>query len=170
MIAAVAAATAFVSLAVVPCTTPPPVTPTGFDLGRIELTDAAGAVRILPVWVADTDAELQRGLMGVTDLGAADGMLFVFDATADWRFYMWQTVIPLSIAWFAEDGTFVGSAEMVPCTSDDESGCERYSPGSPYRFAVELPSAGAARLGLTAGDRMTVLGPSWWQATALAPG
>ena len=119
VIAAVAAATAL--LAVAASTAPPPVTPTGFDLGRIELTDAAGAVRILPVWIADTDAELQRGLMGVTELGRADGMLFVFDATADWRFYMWQTLIPLSIAWFAEDGTFVGAAEMVPCTSDDES-------------------------------------------------
>jgi hypothetical protein len=168
VIAAVAAATAL--LAVTASTAPAPVTPMGFDLGRIELTDAAGAVRTLPVWVADTDAELQRGLMGVTELGSADGMLFVFDATADWRFYMWQTLIPLSITWFAEDGTFVGAAEMVPCTSDDESGCDRYSPGTPYRFAVELPSGGAVRLALTAGDRLTVLGPSWWQAAALAPG
>ena len=168
MIAAVAAATAL--LAVVASTAPAPVTPTGFDLGRIELTDPAGAVRTLPVWVADTDAELQRGLMGVTELGSADGMLFVFDATADWRFYMWQTLIPLSIAWFAEDGTFVGAAEMIPCTSDDESGCDRYSPGTPYRFALELPSGGAAQFALTAEDRMTVLGPSWWQETTLAAG
>ena len=166
VIAAAAAAAAF--LAVASSSVPPPVTPTGYDLGRIELTDTGGAVRSLPVWIADTDAELQRGLMGVTNFGSADGMLFVFDTTADWRFYMWQTLIPLSIAWFAEDGTFVGAAEMVPCTSDDESGCDRYSPGTPYRFAVELPSGGAGQLALAAGDRMTVLGPSWWQAAVLA--
>ena len=157
-------------LALAASTVPPPVTPTGFDLGRIELADAAGAVRTLPVWVADTDAELQRGLMGVTELGTRRRDVFVFDATADWHFYMWQTLIPLSIAWFAEDGTFVGAAEMIPCTSDDESGCDRYSPGTPYRFAVELPSGGAALLALTAEDRMTVLGPSWWQEAALAAG
>jgi uncharacterized protein len=166
----IAAVAATACLAVAASTVPPPVTPTGFDLGRVELTDAAGTVRSLPVWVADTDAELQRGLMGVTDLGTADGMLFVFDATADWRFYMWQTVMPLSIAWFTEDGTFVGAAEMVPCTSEAESGCDRYSPGTPYRYAVELPSGGAERLALGAGDRMTLLGPSWWQASVLAPG
>jgi len=164
VIGALAAATALLGLAT---TVPPPVTPTGFDLGRIELTAATGAVRTLPVWIADTDAELQRGLMNVTDLGPADGMLFVFDATADWRFYMWQTVMPLSVAWFAEDGTFVGAADMLPCTSDDESGCARYSPGTPYRFAVELPAGGAARLALDEGDRMTVLDPSWWQRTVL---
>ena len=38
-----------------------PVAPSGFDLGRIELADAAGAVSHPAVWVADTDAELQRG-------------------------------------------------------------------------------------------------------------
>ena len=68
--------------------------------------------------------------MGVTDLGDADGMLFVFDAEGVHRFYMWQTPMPLDIAFFAADGTFVGSAEMEPCLEPTAAACERYAPTS----------------------------------------
>ncbi len=59
--------------------------------------------------------ERGRGLMGVTDLGDAAGMVFEFDEPIVGSFYMFQTPTPLSIAWFAPGGDHVGSADMAPC-------------------------------------------------------
>ena len=42
-------------------------------------------------------------------------MLFVFDSEGVARFYMWQTPMPLDIAFLDADGRFVDSAEMEPC-------------------------------------------------------
>ena len=71
--------------------------------------------------------------MEVTDLGDAEGMLFVFDDEAVHRFYMWQTPMPLDIAFFAADGTFVGTAAMEPClapSATSASGTRRTSRSS----------------------------------------
>ena len=55
--------------------------PVGFDLDEVTITTADGEdSRRCSVWVADSTEERGRGLMDVTDLGDADGMLFVFDA------------------------------------------------------------------------------------------
>ena len=91
---------AFAPLAVAVTTSAAPVTPDGFDHARIAITDADGSVTTIAVWIADTPDQRGRGLMDVTELGAADGMLFVFDTEAEWRFYMWHTLMPLSIAYF----------------------------------------------------------------------
>jgi uncharacterized membrane protein (UPF0127 family) len=107
------------------------------------------------VWVADTVEERGRGLMGVTDLGDAAGMLFVFDAPGLARFYMWQTPMPLDIAYFAADGTFVDSASMEPCLQPPADACARYAPDAPYQLALELPSGGLADFDLATGARLT---------------
>ena len=109
--------------------------------------------------------------MSVAELGSADGMLFVFDATADWRFYMWQTLIPLSIASFSRGRDVRRRRRDDPVHQRRRVGVRSLLAG----YAVSLCGRTAVGRGgavgaLTAGDRMTVLGPSWWQATALAAG
>ena len=93
--------------------------------------------------------------MRVTDLGAAVGMLFVFDAEGLPRFYMWQTPMPLDIAFFAADGTFVDSASMEPCLQPPSDACTRYASDEPYLLALELPSGGLTELDLAAGASLT---------------
>jgi uncharacterized membrane protein (UPF0127 family) len=129
--------------------------PVGFELEDVALTGADGAHHDVAVWVADTVEERGRGLMGVTDLGAAVGMLFVFDAEGLARFYMWQTPMPLDIAFFAADGTFVDSASMEPCLSPPSDACTRYASAEPYLLALELPSGGLAEFDLAAGASLT---------------
>ncbi len=157
------AGVAFAALAAAVTTSAAPVTPDGFDLARVAITDADGSVTTIAMWIAATPDQRGRGLMGATELGAADGMLFVFDTEAEWRFYMWHTVMPLSIAYFDAGGAFVGSDEMAPCTASSGAACERYSPDAPYRYAIELPAGDVARLGIGTGDRIEVLPASWWQ-------
>ena len=89
------------------------------------------------VAVADTGELRRQGLMGVTDLGSLDGMLFVFTEDTTGGFWMKDTLIPLDIAFFAVDGTFVDGFTMEPCTT---ATCPTYRPGGEYRFALELPA------------------------------
>ncbi len=92
--------------------------------------------RLLLLAIADSPSLRAQGLMEVTELGDLDGMLFHWRHEANGGFWMKNTVIPLDIVWFNEDGTYAGRASMVPCESDP---CPTYNPeGDPdYRFAIE---------------------------------
>jgi uncharacterized membrane protein (UPF0127 family) len=134
---------------------PVPVVPEGFDLAEVTITTAGGGDQPVEAWIADSTEERARGLMGVTDLDGADGMLFVFDDAAIRRFYMWQTPMPLDIAFFVSEGTFVGSATMEPCLEPSADVCERYAPKEPFQYALELPAGGLADLGIGPGARLS---------------
>lgn len=110
-------------------------------------------LRVLPaglewcVWLAVAPEERQRGLMGVTDLGAGmAGMLFAFDAPRDGTFWMRNTPMPLSIAFLAGDGSLVSSTDMAPC--GDRQDCPSYGATAPYSWALEVPRGDLARLGV----------------------
>jgi uncharacterized membrane protein (UPF0127 family) len=94
--------------------------------------------------VASSLEERAQGLMGVTDLGSVDGMLFVFPADTTSGFWMKDTLIPLDIAFFDSERrlrTVFDSQRnphtvftMEPCL---EEPCRVYSPGISYRYALE---------------------------------
>ena len=90
--------------------------------------------RELIVAVAETPNQRSQGLMGVTDLGGLDGMLFVFQADSEGGFWMKNTLIPLDIVFFTADGGFVDALTMVPCVEDP---CPTYRPDGSYRYALE---------------------------------
>jgi uncharacterized membrane protein (UPF0127 family) len=90
--------------------------------------------KVLTLAIADNPSLRAQGLMGVTDLEDLDGMLFFWRHDGD-SFWMKDTVIPLDIVWFNEDGTFKDRTSMVPCTEDP---CERYQPADlEFRYAIE---------------------------------
>ncbi len=93
--------------------------------------------RELTLAIADNPSLRAQGLMEVTDLEDLDGMLFFWRHDGD-SFWMKNTVMPLDIVWFNEDGTYKDRASMVPCTEDP---CERYAPegGLDFRYAIEAP-------------------------------
>lgn len=100
--------------------------------------------------LAETPEQLQRGMMGRRDLGGYDAMIFRFAQDSTGTFYMRNVPIALSIAWFDAGGRFVSSADMAPCP--DMEGCPQYSASGPYRYALEVPKGGLARLGIEAGS------------------
>jgi uncharacterized protein len=111
---------------------------------------SSGGEAALDVWVADTDAERQRGLMGVNDLGADQGMAFVFDEPTDTTFWMKDTPLPLSIAFVDETGTIVGVREMAPCHADP---CPTYAARSSFVMAIEANAGYFDREQIGVGDR-----------------
>ena len=85
-------------------------------------------------------------------------MVFVWDQDTTGGFWMRDTIVPLSIAWFDAEGAFVSSTDMAPCP-DDEPDCPIYEPAGPYRFALEVPQGDLDELGVGPGSRLALGGP-----------
>ena len=124
--------------------------PKGFDAIVLRVTDANGVTREFCVLVADTEAKREHGLMDVDSLGGYDGMLFRFGSPTNAQFYMFQTRLPLSIAFFADGGAFASSADMPPCTASRPGDCPLYDAAARYVDALEVPMGGLAALGIGA--------------------
>ena len=129
----------FVAATVVACTGSSAPTLAGLTSTTISIDD-----RDLTVAVADTPQARRRGLMGITDLGGLDGMLFVFDNDIEAGFWMKDTLIPLDIAFFDVEGLAVDRLSMEPCTANP---CPTYNAAGPYRFAVEAPAGDLSFVG-----------------------
>ncbi|HEX4979119.1 MAG TPA: DUF192 domain-containing protein, partial [Acidimicrobiales bacterium] len=106
--------------------------------------------------LAATETQRARGLMEVTDLDGYPGMLFRFSQDTQAAFHMKNTPMPLSIAWFASDGSLVSAADMAPCVDADS--CPVYAASAPYRYALEVPQGQLDDLGIVQGSRLEVLG------------
>lgn len=113
-----------------------PVTPEGFERTAARVTAGDGEVCDLCVWIADNSGLRARGLMHVTDLGEADAMAFVYGEPTTASFWMKNTVMPLSIAFFGADGSHLGAFDMAPCTDDP---CHSYPTAPDFTVAVEVP-------------------------------
>lgn len=115
-----------------------PATPEGIpeQLRDSEIKHVVVGDRTLRLAIADSPSLRSTGLMGVTDLGGLDGMLFYWRHEASGGFWMKDTLIPLDIVWFDVDGNFAGRASMVPCEAEP---CEVYEPVADvdYRLAIE---------------------------------
>jgi uncharacterized membrane protein (UPF0127 family) len=105
----------------------------------------------LTVEAADTDSEREHGLMDRTSLGADDGMVFLFDAASSGSFWMKDTLIPLSIAFWDETGKIVGIRDMDPCTADP---CPTYGSPEPYVGALEVNQGFFEEHGVVIGDHI----------------
>jgi uncharacterized protein len=134
-----------------PAVTEPKVVPEGFETIGITLREASGATRELCLWLAATSDQRQQGLMHVTDLAGKAGMLFHYDELSGGTFYMKDTVMPLTVAFFDDTGHFVSATDMTPCPSGIDD-CPSYFPGGPYVDAIEVPQGGLDELGIGPGS------------------
>jgi uncharacterized membrane protein (UPF0127 family) len=121
----------------------------GHLIGVATFSGSGGQVRTDPLGVADSDEERANGLMGTTSLSPNGGMVFVFDEPTDASFWMKDTPMPLSIAFWGADGRVLSIVEMTPCEQDP---CPTYGPGQPYTNALEMNAHWFARHGIEIGD------------------
>ena len=132
--------------------------PEGFDTASVRIRRDDGSVCELCTYVARTGPERQQGLMNVTGLDGHDGMLFVFDAPGVQDFWMRNTLLSLSAAWFGGDGSFRASFDMDPCPADVAE-CPLYGPNDPVLHVLEVPQGDLARLGIGVGAVLESVGP-----------
>lgn len=83
----------------------------------------------LRVELADDGEKRALGLMYRDTLPADQGMLFVYDESAERSFWMKNTRIPLSAAFVSSDGTIIRIADMYPMDTrtTDSHGDARYA-------------------------------------------
>ena len=122
---------------------------------RIEGAAAQAAARC--ALLAETAAQQSQGLMNRTDIGGYDGMLFRFASDTNTSFYMKDTPLPLSIAFFDAAGQFVSTTDMAPCIH--QASCPTYAAARPYRYALEVPQGALPRLSIGPGTRLVTTGP-----------
>jgi uncharacterized protein len=122
------------------------------SLPRVKL--AAGMHQI-DAQVASTNDERATGLMFRKEMPQHEGMLFVFDEPTQQCFWMKNTLLPLSVAFVADDGTVVNVDEMKPQTLD--SHCSK----KPVRYVLEMNQGWFAKKGIKPGARLA--GPPFAQ-------
>ena len=101
--------------------------------------------------LADTPATRAQGLMGQRSLGGYDAVVFRFDGPSTGGFYMFRTLLPLSIAFIGEDGGVVSTADMDPCPAAEPTACPSSFAAGPYVHAIEVEQGGLGRRGLVPG-------------------
>jgi len=109
------------------------------------------------VWVADTAARAEQGLMFVRDLPAGRGMVFPLAAPRVENMWMKNTYIELDMLFIAADGHVVKIIERARPLS-----LETLSSDAPVGAVLELRGGEARRLGLRVGDLVT------WKVAAAA--
>lgn len=115
------------------------------DLPRIKLS--AGMYQI-DAQVAATPAHRTIGLMFRREMPQHEGMLFIFEQPSQQCFWMKNTLLPLTAAFVADDGTIVNLADMKPQTTD--SHCS----DKPVRYVLEMHQGWFAKRGLKAGNTL----------------
>ncbi len=99
------------------------------------------------VWVADTPARAEQGLMFVSDLPENEGMVFPLDSPRVETMWMKNTYIELDMLFVGADGRVSKIiARAAPMSLDT------LSSDTPVAAVVELKGGEAAKLGLKVGD------------------
>lgn len=107
----------------------------------------AGMYNIVAM-VAKTPDQRQTGLMYRREMAAHEGMIFIFEEAHPQCFWMRNTLLPLSAAFVADDGSIVNIEDMKPLS--DESHCSK----KPVRYVLEMNLGWFAKRGLKAGDKI----------------
>jgi uncharacterized membrane protein (UPF0127 family) len=101
------------------------------------------------VEIAETDAARSTGLMYRKRLAPRAGMVFLFPSDTSSGFWMKNTKIPLSIAFYDSGGRILRIMDMTPCRADP---CRVYEPKVEYRAALEVNRGAFRRWHVRVGD------------------
>ena len=123
-----------------------------FPHGTATITTPKAHVKVR-VEIADNEARRGRGLMFRRHVGLNAGMAFVWRTDVEGGFWMKNTLVPLSIAFYDAKGRIVRIMDMPPCTADP---CPVYDPRATYRGALEVNRGAFKRWRVHVGDRITV--------------
>lgn len=112
---------------------------------------------VLTVEVAKTHEARAKGLMGRRELPEGQGMLFVYEKAQPLVFWMKDTLIPLSVAFFDEDKELIHILDMDPPVGLP---LVRYRSRVPSLYALEVPQGWFEKHGIDRGAKFSFLDPS----------
>jgi uncharacterized membrane protein (UPF0127 family) len=115
------------------------------DLPR---TKISAGMYLIDTQVAATPKQREIGLMFREQMPPAEGMLFVFDHPSEQCFWMKNTLIPLTAAFVADDGSIVNLTDMKPLST--ESHCSK----QPVRYVLEMNQGWFLKKGIKAGFKL----------------
>ncbi|MDP3522606.1 MAG: DUF192 domain-containing protein [Hydrogenophaga sp.] len=115
------------------------------NLQRVKLS--AGMHQI-DAQVALTPQQRAIGLMHRKEMPAHEGMLFVFEQAGVQCFWMKNTLLPLTAAFVADDGSIVNLADMKPQTTDSHCSAK------PVRYVLEMNQGWFAKRNIQAGAQL----------------
>ena len=99
--------------------------------------------------VALSEQQHTVGLMHRRSMPQQAGMLFVFQSPSTHCFWMKNTILPLTAAFIADDGTVVNLADMQPQTTTSHCSIK------PVRYVLEMNQGWFVKKGLKAGVRLS---------------
>ncbi|MBI4833736.1 MAG: DUF192 domain-containing protein [Planctomycetes bacterium] len=106
--------------------------------------------KAINVEVAATADQRELGLMHRKNLPENSGMIFLYPEETPVRFWMKDTLIPLSIAFIKEDGTITQIADMKPLTEDTT--WSRVA----VKYALEMNKGWFKRNNIKEGDKVFI--------------
>ena len=115
------------------------------NLPRVALS--AGMYQI-DAQVAQQPHEQQIGLMYRTEMPQQEGMLFVSPEPRPQCFWMKNTLLPLTAAFVADDGTIVNLADMKPQSTQTHCSVK------PVRYVLEMNQGWFAKKNIKAGFKL----------------
>jgi uncharacterized membrane protein (UPF0127 family) len=123
-----------------------------FPHGTAVIRTSGPTVQV-PVEIAVTPTQQAQGLSGRRALAPGSGMAFLWTSEIRGRFWMKDTSIPLSIAFWNKSGRILRILDMAPCRRDP---CKVYDPKVAFRGALEVNRGAFARWGVRPGARVTI--------------
>lgn len=121
------------------------------DKDLVLITSGGDPIHQIEVEIADDDYERETGLMYRRELGADQGMLFVFPDEAERSFYMKNTYIPLDIIYFNVDTIAISIHEnTIPL--DDTS----ILSNGPAKYVLEVNAGKVKEWEFQVGDRFSL--------------
>jgi uncharacterized membrane protein (UPF0127 family) len=139
-------ATGLLSLTLLVCSSSHAQETPQMDLPRIKL---GAGMYLVDTQVAATPQQRAIGLMFRRQMPQTEGMLFVFEQASEQCFWMKNTLLPLTAAFVADDGTIVNLADMAPQTTDSHCSAK------PVRFVLEMNQGWFAQKGIKAGFKLS---------------
>lgn len=128
---------------------PPPPPPAPVIKGSAEFFNIKVGSATARIQLAVTEKEQLHGLMGRTDLGSDDGMIFTYTKPQRMSFWMRDTPTPLDIGFFGADGTLL---EVYPLQPYDETPVN--SKSNALFYALEMKQGWYAARGVRIGDKL----------------
>jgi uncharacterized membrane protein (UPF0127 family) len=115
------------------------------NLPRLQLT---AGMHLIDTQLALTPEQRSIGLMFRQEMPQNEGMMFVFEQPSVQCFWMKNTLLPLTAAFVADDGTIVNLEDMKPQTTNSHCSTK------PVRYVLEMNLGWFVKRGIKAGTKL----------------